>query len=117
MARKVEEQKGKLVVVEMAAESTSMRPAFSNHVLLTIIQAEHGDDVTLTFMHIFPVPGPPGSESPMRGEPVARVQLPRQLAMKVRDLFVKQLGLTHEELDGITGNQQRSKRRGRHKSA
>ena len=117
MARKVDEQKGKLVAVEMAAESTSMRPGFSNYVLLTRIQAEHGDDVTLTFIHLFPLPGPPGSESPMRGEPVARVQLPQEIALKVRDLFVRQLGMTREELDTIVGTQQRSKRGGRRKSA
>ena len=116
MARKAEKQEGKLVAVEKAGETSPLRPDFSNYVLLTRITGEQGDDVTLTFMHIFPLPAPPGRESAMRGEPVARIQLPYEIAMKVRDLFVRQLGLTHEELDAITGNQQGSKRRGRRKS-
>ncbi len=115
MASRAKKPDGKLVPIAMAEETSLLRPAFSNYVLLTRIKAEHGDDVTLTFMHIFPLPGPASEESPMRGEPVSRVQLPREVAIKLRDLFVKQLGLTHAELDSITGNQ-RSKRRGRRKS-
>lgn len=107
---------GSLVAVEMADESSSLKPLFSNYVLLTRVQAEHGDDVTLTFMHIYPRPALPGTPTPMRGEPVARVQMTYEVATKVRDLFVKQLGMSHNQLDAVVGKLSERKSRARRKS-
>lgn len=116
MAAKAEKPQGKLVAVELAGETSALRPVFSNYVLLTMIEGEPEDNVTLTFIHVFPLPGSPGSDVAMRGEPVARVQLPHAVAIRVRNLFVSQLGLTHQELDAIIPSQQRKKRVGRRKS-
>ena len=92
---------GKLMAVQMADQLTGARPLYSNYVLFTRVQEENADQVTLTFYHIFPLPTQPGTDAPMRGEPVARVQLGQAVAVKLRNLLVQHLGLTHEELDGI----------------
>lgn len=104
-------QEDQPVPIEMATDEASLRPTFSNYVLMTRIQAEHGDDVTLTFMHIFPQPGAPGTDPAMRGETVARIQLSIEVAERLSDRLAEHLGRSKQEEKSGKGSN-KGKRRG-----
>lgn len=67
------------------------RPVFANYIHASITSTEvAGSEVTLTFVHIFPVPVEAGDSVP-QGEAVARVTMTRSAAAALRDLLERQI--------------------------
>ena len=76
-------------------------PSFCNLVLSTNFEVEEDSMVTLSFLHVYPVPTGVIDSEP-QGDVTNRVTMSLTTAKKLRDLLVRQNPLTPPELKRLT---------------